>query len=43
MILIADYGVVNLASIANMLKRIGAAVIVSSGLPELIRPNKLKQ
>lgn len=39
--MIVDYGMGNLGSIANMLKRIGATATISSNADEIIRANKL--
>lgn len=41
MIVIVDYGLGNLGSIANMLKKIGAEVIISSKDEEIYRADKL--
>ena len=41
MIIVVDYGMGNLGSIANMLKKIGAAAKVSSDIPEIEGADKL--
>src|SRR6187549_3086669 len=41
MLLVVDYGVGNIGSLVNMLKKIGAAAVVSNNLLEIERSTKI--